>query len=389
VKRSILAVTGSRAEYGAMRPVFEAIAASESLALTMIVTGMHFDTRFAASLQEIEADDYAPRHHVPVCPADGSGLAMARALGDGLTGMAECMARHQPDLVLVQGDRGEMLAAALAAAHLDIPVVHMSGGDRTGSIDDAIRNAITSVAHVHLTTCAASSARVIALGEAPERVFEVGEPNLDVILRLDPLPWPALAAALELDPDRPVALATQHPVTTEADRSGEQILATLEALAAVGMQTVITYPNTDAGHAEIVQALEAWRDRTFLRVVPHLGSLHYLSLMRHAAVLVGNSSSGIIEAPSFRVPVVNVGTRQHARTRACNVIDVGHDSAQIRAAIERALYDAKFRAGLATCVSPYGDGHCAERTASILGRLQLDPAFTAKWLPRSRPIVAR
>lgn len=314
---------------------------------------------------------------------------MARALGDGVTGMAECMARLDPDLVLVQGDRGEMLAAAMAAAHLDIPVVHMSGGDRTGSIDDTIRNALTSFAHVHLTTCAASSARVIAMGEAPERVFEVGEPGLDVILKLEPLPWPALAGTLGLDPDRPVILATQHPVTTEADRAGAQIQETLEALAATGMTTVFTHPNTDAGCEAIVRALESWGERSFLRVIPHLGSLRYLSLMRHAAVLVGNSSSGIIEAPSFRLPVVNVGTRQHARTRAVNVIDVGYDRGEIRAAIERALHDAEFRRGVAVCVNPYGDGHCAQRTVEILDRLQLDPGFTAKWLPRSEPIVRR
>jgi UDP-N-acetylglucosamine 2-epimerase (non-hydrolysing)/GDP/UDP-N,N'-diacetylbacillosamine 2-epimerase (hydrolysing) len=387
VTRRIIAVTGSRAEYGAMRPVFRAIAAAEALELDVIVTGMHLAPEFAASLAEIEADSFSRKHRVDVRSRDGTRLAMACALGEGVVSMAHAMARIAPDIVLVQGDRGEMLAATMAAAHLDIPVAHMSGGDRTGSIDDAIRNAITSFAHIHLTTCPESTQRVIAVEGSSDRVFEVGEPALDTILALEPLPWGALAQELALDSSRPVVLAVQHPVTTEADESAAQVIETLEALAAIGMQTVFTYPNTDAGGDAIVDVLEAWRGRSFLRIVPHLGSLKYLSLMRQAAVLVGNSSSGIIEAPSFKLPVVNVGTRQHRRTRANNVIDVGYNRHEIRAGVEHALGDAAFRAALADCHNPYGDGRCAARTAKILASLRLGAGFTAKWLERTEAIV--
>jgi UDP-N-acetylglucosamine 2-epimerase (non-hydrolysing)/GDP/UDP-N,N'-diacetylbacillosamine 2-epimerase (hydrolysing) len=381
MKRTVLAVTGSRAEYGAMRPVFEAIAASCLLDLELAVTGMHLAPQFGASLAEIEADRYGPLHRVPVYPADASPQAMARALGETEMAMTELIAQHRPEIVLVQGDRGEMLAAAAAAAHMNIAVVHMSGGDRTGSIDDSIRRAITSFAHVHLTTCEQSRERVLAMGEAAQRIFVVGEPNLDVILRLDPVPFDELAAELDLDPAQPFVLATQHPVTTEAERSGEQLRETLAALAALELPTVFTYPNTDAGYEAIVDTLESWQPRAHLRVAAHLGSRKYLSLMRRAALVLGNSSSGIIEAASFRVPVVNIGTRQHARTRACNVTDAGYDRDQIRAAIERALYDPEFRAGLPTCMNPYGDGHCAERTVAILQRLRLGAGLVAKWLP--------
>jgi GDP/UDP-N,N'-diacetylbacillosamine 2-epimerase (hydrolysing) len=383
LQRQVLAVTGSRAEYGAMRPVFQAIADSTALALQLAVTGMHLAPQFRMSLEEIEADACGPLHRVPCVPADGSAGAMARALGETTIGMTEVIARCEPDIVLVQGDRGEMLAAAMAAAHLNVAVVHMSGGDRTGSIDDSIRSAITSFAHLHLTTCARSSQRLLAMGESAARVHTVGEPYLDVILNLDPVPWPELASELELDPAAPVLLATQHPVTTEADRSGAQVRETLAALDAIGMQTVFTYPNTDAGYAAIVTELASWQHRGKLKLVPHLGSRKYLSLMRHAAVLVGNSSSGIIEAASFRTPVVNIGTRQHGRTRACNVIDAGYDRRQIREAMERALYDEVFRGALIGCINPYGDGRCAERTVDILSRLQLGAAFTAKWLDAS------
>lgn len=381
----VLAVTGSRAEYGAMRPVFRAIARASALSLELAVTGMHLAAQFRASLDEIEADAYGPLHRVPSVPVDGSAEAMARALGETTIGMTELIARCKPDVVLVQGDRGEMLAAAMAAAHLNVAVVHMSGGDRTGSIDDSIRDAITSFAHLHLTTCAQSAERLLAMGESAARVHTVGEPNLDVILNLDPVPWPELASELELDAAAPVVLATQHPVTTEADRSGAQVRETLAALDEIGIQTVFTYPNTDAGYEAIVTELASWQHRGELKVVPHLGSRKYLSLMRHAAVLVGNSSSGIIEAASFRTPVVNVGTRQHGRTRACNVIDAGYERREIREAMERALYDEVFRGALCGCTNPYGDGRCAERTVGILSRLQLGAAFTAKWLDARSP----
>jgi len=370
-----------------MRPVFEAIAGSASLELQLLVTGMHLAPRFSASYEEIEADAYGVRHVVSVFPEDGSGTAMAKALGQGLVEITEIMGRVEPALVLVQGDRGEMLAAAAAGAHLNIPVVHMSGGDRTGSIDDAIRNAITSFAHVHLTTCEGSTARLRDMGEAPNRIFKVGEPTLDVILNLDPLSRSALCADLGLDPERPIVLATQHPVTDQAASAGVQVRETLAALTDLGMQTVFTYPNTDAGHQAIIDALEAWQPRNFLRVVPHLGQLRYLSLMREAVLLVGNSSSGILEAPSFNLPVVNVGTRQHRRTRACNVIDVACERQAINAAMRRALHDAQFRAGLAECRNPYGDGRCAGRTASILEQLRLSPALTAKWLDEGASVL--
>jgi UDP-N-acetylglucosamine 2-epimerase (non-hydrolysing)/GDP/UDP-N,N'-diacetylbacillosamine 2-epimerase (hydrolysing) len=389
LKRKVLAVTGSRAEYGAMRPVFAAIDAAPSLELHLLVTGMHLATQFRSSREEIEADGYGTRHVVAAFAADGSPPAMARALGEMVLGIVPVLEQVRPDMVLVQGDRGEMLAAAMAAAHMNTPVIHMSGGDCTGSIDDSIRRAITSFAHIHLTTCAQSSERVVACGESAARVIEVGEPSLDVILHLEPMSWPELAAELGLDRERPVILATQHPVTTEAERAGAQVRETLAALESVDMQVVFTYPNTDTGYEAIVHELEARRAGGRLHLVPHLGSRRYLSLVRHAALMVGNSSSGIIEAPSFAVPVVNVGTRQHGRTRACNVIDAGYDRNEIAAAIARALGDPDFRAGLEHCINPYGDGRCAQRTVGVLTRLRLNGALTEKWLSASGSVLAQ
>ncbi len=386
--RKILAVTGTRAEYGAMRPVFAAIGAAPGLELELIVTGMHLAPQFKASLAEIEADRYGPLHYADTGDTAESGAAMARALGRGIVAMAEIVERAHPQVMLLQGDRGEMLAGAIAAAHQNVAIVHMSGGDSTGSIDEPIRNAISSFAHLHLTTCAQSSARLIARGEAAGRVIEVGEPVLDVIKSLDPVAPEELARELDLDLGRPIAIATQHPVTTEAGDAAGQITETLEALAALGMQTVFTYPNTDAGGAEMVRVLQSCADRPYLRVVPHLGSLRYLSLMRIAAVMVGNSSSGILEAASFGLPVVNIGTRQHGRLRAANVIDVGYDRAAIVSAVRHALDDPAFRMALRDCRNPYGDGTAVPKTVDILRRLRLVPALLTKWIATDERLLA-
>ena len=387
-KRRILAVTGTRAEYGSMRPVFAAIRAAPELELELVVTAMHLTPQFKASLAEIEADRYGPLHYVQPEDTGMSGMAMAHGLGKTIVGMAGIVERARPGIVLLQGDRGEMLAAAIAAAHQNVAVVHMSGGDATGSIDEPVRNAISAFAHVHLTTCAQSTERLAARGEQPGRVIEVGEPALDVIKALDPVAPQELARELGLDLTRPLVLATQHPVTTEADDAGRQITETLEALAALDLQTVFTYPNTDAGGAQMLRVLQSWAGRPHLHVIPHLGSRKYMSLMKIAAAMVGNSSSGILEAASFKLPAVNVGTRQHGRTRAGNVIDVGYDRRAIAAALQRALNDAEFRRTVEGCVNPYGDGNTAAKTVDILRRLKLGPALVAKWLPATGTILS-
>ena len=381
MKRTICSITGTRADYGLMRPVFSAIAQKQSLHLDLIVTGMHLLTEFKTSLEVIEADRYGDLHRCSMTLAEDSGKAMAQSFGLAVFSMAEILDRLKPDIMLLQGDRGEMLAGAVCAAHMNIPIVHMSGGDYSGSIDDPIRNAISKFAHIHLTTCSQSTDRLLAMGEAAARILEVGEPGLDAIRTMQFVPPDRLAREFRLDLGKPIVLATQHPVTTEADRSADQIRETLTALEELGMQTIFTYPNSDAGGREMIQVLEGYREKGFIRIVPNLGSGKYLSLLKIASVLVGNSSSGILEAPSFKVPVVNVGTRQQGRLRAVNILDVGYDRNGIKEMIRFALQDGPFKAKLADCRNPYGDGHTAEKTVKILTELKLTHALIAKWLP--------
>ena len=377
--RRIISITGTRADYGPMAPVHRAIADGSAFDLHLIVTGMHHRPEFASSLAQVRADKFGTLHDVKLTHEDDSGKAMAEVVAHGILGIAAVLDDIRPDVVLLQGDRGEMLAGAISAAHMNMPTVHMSGGDFSGSIDDLVRNAISKLSHFHLTNSDASTRRLTDLGESPERIVEVGEPALDQLRTMSFLPLETLTAEINLPLGRPFLLATLHPVTDESDRAAEQMKIMLEALADLEMSVVVTYPNSDAGGRAMRDVLEAWRDRSFIRLVANLGSQRYLSLLRHAAAMVGNSSSGIIEAPSLKIPVVNIGSRQMNRLRAKNVVDVLFERDAIVKAVRFVLGDPNFRRKLATCRSPYGDGHAAQRTVDVLSRLKLNAALITKW----------
>ena len=387
MKRKILSITGTRSDYGLMSPVFSHIGQDDDLEFELIVTGMHLLPEFNTSLAQIREDAFGVLHTASMLLGEDSGRAMAQSLGLAIFNIAELLNARKPDILLLQGDRGEMLAGAIAAAHMNIPIVHMSGGDRTGSIDDSIRNAISKFSHIHLTTCAESSKRLLAMEETLPRIIEVGEPGLDMIMQMHYIEPEELARELALDLSQPIILAAQHPVTTESENAAWQMRQTLEALERLAMQVVCTYPNSDTGGREMTKILESYRGKSFLRIVPNLGSRKYLSLLRVASVIVGNSSSGIFEAPSFKLPAVNIGTRQYGRLRACNVIDIGHEQDEIIRAIEYALHDKDFRGKLAGCRNPYGDGRAAERTVHVLKRLRLTPALLSKWIETPEQFV--
>ena len=378
--RRIVSVTGTRSDYGLMTPVMQSIVLRRTLTLELIVTGMHLLPEFKSSLEQVRKDNFCKLHIAGTTLGEDSGQAMAQSLGLSVFTFSSILANVGPDILLLQGDRGEMLAGAIAAAHMNIPIVHMSGGDYSGSIDDSLRSAISVFSHVHLTTCRQSSDRLLAMGESANRVFAVGEPGLDVIKHLRFVPPETLAREFRLDLSRPVVLAAQHPVTTEADQAAWQITQILEALKELNIQSVFTYPNSDSGGREMTRVLESYRNHDFIRIVPNLGSEKYLSLLKMASVIVGNSSSGIFESPSFKVPAVNIGSRQHGRLTSTNVINVGYGKNEIMSAVRRALEDEDFRGRVRECVNPYGDGKAAEKTVAILERLTITPGLLAKWM---------
>lgn len=385
--RRIAVITGSRADYGLMEPVLRAVSADPALDLQLVVTGMHLQPEFASGLQQLRADGLGAVHEVPMLDGGDSGGDMARSVGRALGGIVDVFECIAPQIVLLQGDRGEMLAGAIAAVHSNLPLVHMSGGDKSGSVDDSVRNAVSKFAHFHLTNCAESTRALCAIGEERRRILTVGEPGLDRLLSMQPIAWETLAKDLDLPAGEPFVVATLHPVTNEVEEAPAQMKAMLEALAEVGLPAVITYPNSDAGGRAMREVLEAWRGRDFLRIVPNLGSERYLSLIRYAAAVVGNSSSGLYDTPTLGIPSVNIGTRQTGRMRAGNVVDSGNEREAIVKAIKHVTGDTKFRAQLATCRSPFGDGQAARRTVAVLKHLRLGGHLTTKWLSSDEPLM--
>jgi GDP/UDP-N,N'-diacetylbacillosamine 2-epimerase (hydrolysing) len=381
-RREVTVVTGTRAEYGLLRSSMMAIERHEDLALSVVATGMHLSPRHGQTVEEIRADGFTVDREVPMQVAGDSGRAMAKSLGLGTSGLADAIADLASDVVLVLGDRDEALAAAMAAAHMNVPVAHVHGGDtmQGATIDDSIRHAITKFAHLHFPASPASADRVRRLGEEDWRVTTVGAPGLDAVHRGEYDPPGAVRERYGFDADHPLVLLVQHPVTTEPDRAGEQMATTLDAVELVDANLLVVYPNADAGGDRMIEALERHPLRERAVTVRSLPRSEYLGAMAAADVLVGNSSSGIIEAPSFDLPVVDVGPRQAGRERAENVQSVPHDESAIRGAVERALSDPSFREQAVVCDNPYDLGGAGERICERLATVSLDDDLLRKQL---------
>lgn len=378
-RRTVGVVTVSRSDYGHLTPLLEALRDAPDLDPALIVAGMHLAPEFGRTVSLIEADGWPIAERVEMLLSSDSPQGLATSIGLGVAGFAQVFARRGLDLLVVLGDRFEMLAAAVAALPFGLPVAHVHGGEESeGAIDNQIRHAITKVSHLHFASAEVHAERIRRMGEERWRVHVVGAPGLDRIRRLRPLDRAALGTRLTLPPERPWVVVTFHPVTLELGEIEVQTGELLSALDALDVQYVVTSPNADTGGRDLAGRLEAWAAaRPSVRLVKSLGDEVYLSLLAHAAAMVGNSSSGLIEAPSFRLPVVNVGGRQRGRLRARNVIDVGAARAEIVRGLERAL-DPGFRASLAGLVNPYGDGRAAARIAEVLRSVPLTPALIQK-----------
>lgn len=380
--RSVAVVTGTRAEYGLLKPAMSEIRDREDLSLSVVATGMHLSREHGYTVEEIEADGFDVDRRVHMQLAGDSGTAMARSLGVGISGLAVALDELDPALVLVLGDRDEAFAAGVAAAHMNVPVAHVHGGDamQGAIIDDSIRHALTKFAHLHFPVSERSAERIERLGEEPWRITTVGAPGLDAIRDGQFTEPETVRDRYDIDPDRPLVLAVQHPVTTNPEAAGDQMRATLEALAAVDTQDVLVYPNADAGGQRMIDAIEAFEapdDFATFRSIPRAD---FLGLLNVADAMVGNSSSAVIEAPSFDLPVVDVGPRQAGRERAENTVEVPHDRDAIRDALERALTHETLRERAAECANPYDFGGAGERIADRLASVALDEDLLHKRL---------
>jgi len=366
MKKTVCIMTATRAEWGLLRPVAGRIRMKEGLELVLAVTGTHFLAEYGNTYEDILSDGFAIDERVDIQLYPQSPAAVSKTMALALLGFADLFARRRIDLLIVLGDRYETLAVCMAAMSARVPIAHLHGGETTeGAMDEGIRHAVTKLASLHFTSNENHRRRVIQMGERPERVFNTGAPGIDNILGMELLSRDGLAEALGFDLTGPYGVVAFHPATLEGDAEA-QCQAVFDALSAFPyLRFIITKSNADEGGNAINALIDRYAGkRENVLAAASLGSLKYLSALKHAAVMVGNSSSGIIEAPYFNVPVVNVGDRQKGRMQAEGTLNCPTESQAIAAAMQRALAPG-FREGLRN-KNLYGDGNAAKRIADIV-----------------------
>ena len=376
-----MAVTGIRSEYDIMSSVYSAIDAHPALVLKVVVTGAHLADAFGHTVDEIRADGFEIVDEIESLINGDQSSSRVKGLAIQLQGLVQSICRVQPDMLLVLGDREESITTALAGAYMNIPVVHVAGGDRVvGNVDDQVRHAVSKLAHLHLVTNAESAERLLRLGEQPFRVHDVGNPGLDRMLSVPEITAAELSDRLgfEIADGAPLLIVIQHALSTEINQAYEQMRVTLDAVQALGLPTVISYPNSDAGGQQIIRAIREYEHLPHVHAAKNIPRLEFVNLMRRASCMLGNSSAGILEAPLLRLPVVNTGNRQHGRLHAENVQFVPHDVTAIVTAVRRALDDDMFRETVQRCTNPYGDGFSSQRIATLLATVAIDDQLLIK-----------
>lgn len=371
MKRTIAVVTSSRADYSHLYWPLKDLAAHPDIDLKLIVLAAHLSPAFGNTVDEIERDGFNIASRIECLLNSDTDVGMAKTLGLAVLGLTDVLAQMRPDLLLLIADRYEMLAPASVALTLRIPVAHIEGGEVSeGAIDDAVRNALTKMAHIHFTSTDTARARVISMGEEPWRVHRAGAPSLDHITRSELLTRSQLERALKIKLKDSSIVVAYHPVTL-LQNTTEEADALFAALAKVDGQILFCYPNADAGSHHLMQRTREFiRQHTDAHVFVNLGAVTYWSLLKQAGLLLGNSSSGIMEAASFALPVVNVGLRQYGRERAPNILDADPHVDSILGKITIAQSPA-FRESLHGMPNPYGDGHAAERIVDVLTSVPL------------------
>jgi UDP-N-acetylglucosamine 2-epimerase (non-hydrolysing)/GDP/UDP-N,N'-diacetylbacillosamine 2-epimerase (hydrolysing) len=388
-KKIIAVFSGNRAEYGLLYPVFKSIKNSKNLDGRLIVAGAHLDLNYGGTIAEIKGDGFEIDALVNIDILEKDGVAgTSMAIGRGIMAISEILAKMNPDFLIVYADRFEGFAAAIAATQMNIPLIHMEGGDLTegGALDDSVRHAITKLAHIHFATNEQASQRILAMGEESWRVHTAGLPTMDLIRSRKFASESEIVQELGLSKMHPIIVFTQHSVTTEPELVNKQITESLLALAKCverGYQVVITYPNNDFGADIIINEIEKFNSAHHGKVllVKSLGRHKYHGLLALSKIpnwkiiCLGNSSSGIKETPIFNCPTINIGTRQLGRLQSGNVINVDYDHHQILTAIDRCINDDDFLKNCSSCQNPYGTGNTGDYIVSYLENLIYDKSF--------------
>ncbi len=368
MSRKVCVVTGTRAEYGLLRRLMRLIADEPLLSLQVIATGMHLSPEFGLTFREIEGDGFSIDRKIEILLSSDTPVSISKSIALGMISFAEAFQQMEPDIVVLLGDRFETFAAASAATMARLPILHIHGGERTeGAVDEALRHAITKMSHLHCVAAAEYVRRVIQLGELPERVFMVGGLGVDGIQHECLLSRAELEASLGFKLKSRNLLITYHPVTLEEATASQQVVSLLDALDGYDdLGLIFTLPNADADGRAIIPLIEDFvRSHPNAMVAASLGQLRYLSCLSLVDGVVGNSSSGLLEAPSLHTGTINIGDRQRGRLQASSVINCRSDAIEIRSALER-LFSSEFQESLVSVENPYGNGGASERILRVL-----------------------
>jgi GDP/UDP-N,N'-diacetylbacillosamine 2-epimerase (hydrolysing) len=368
--KKVFIVVERRADYSRYKPILEKMVKDPFFEIYLVVTGICLLEEHGSDINYIEEDGFTISARVPMFneKRPDTGAEMVRSMARVLSGLTDELEKAKPDLVLSGFDIGGNFAVTIAAAHMNIPVLHIQGGEVTGSIDESIRHAMSKFSHIHLPATDDAKDRLIRMGEDPANIFVVGCPSIDVLVDTPVIPKEELEKEFDLDFSKPFVIMIQHPVTTEAATSLDQIKETLDAIKELGIQCIVLLPNNDAGFSNIITEIK----NSGLKWYPSLPTNKFINLYRNAWALVGNSSSGIHETPTYKIPAVNIGNRQMGRERAENVIDVPNVKEEIKKGIEKAIYDEEFRSFVKTIVNPYGTGDSADQIIEVMKTVSLE-----------------
>lgn len=381
MSRKICVITGTRAEYGLLRWVMQGIKDDPELTLQIIATGMHLSSEFGLTYQAIEQDGFQIDRKVEMLTSSDTSVGIAKSMGLGMIGFADALAQLQPDIIVVLGDRFEIFAAVSAALVARIPVAHLHGGETTeGAFDEALRHSITKMSHLHFVAAEVYRQRVIQLGEQPERVFLVGGLGIDNINRLSLLNKAELEQSLDFKLGTKNLLITFHPVTLETATAADQMQMLLLALEELkDTQLIFTLPNADTDGRTLIKMVEQFvAKHTNAHAYTSLGQLRYLSCIAHVDGVIGNSSSGLIEIPSFKKGTINIGDRQRGRLQADSIINCEPTLVSIRAALGQ-LYSIEFQAKLCHVINPYGEGGASIKIIDTLKHYKINEILKKKF----------
>lgn len=377
--KKIAYISGTRADFGLMTSVLKEIEQSDKLQLQLYATGMHLMPEFGNTIDHVKKQ-FPETKKIAATFTSDDRLGMARFTGDFLKQAVNIINQDKPDLILVLGDRVEMLCIAMLSVYLGIPSAQLQGGDKTATVDEIARHAVTKLVSLHFAATEDSANRIRKMGEEEWRIHVVGAPALDTILNEQLPTREELFKRLTIDSLKKVILVTQHPVSEQIGEAGKQMQETLEAVESFKMPVAVIYPNADAGGREMIRVIESKRSNPNFHIFPSLEYKDFLALEKEAAVMVGNSSAGIIESASFHLPVVNIGDRQKGRAQSGNALNVGYNKSEIIEAVRRSLEDESYLNLVKSIKNIWGDGKTATRIVSILEELEIDQRLLVKQL---------